>query len=413
MALPNSLSPYILRVMRSLETVVKDTSLVRRSHLPAILLIASLAFCGVAQADVRLPKVFSSHMVLQQQKPIVVWGWANPNETVTVQLATATEKVQANERGEWKATLPAMTAGGPYTLTVSGSSTVTFEDVLIGEVWLCSGQSNMEMGIGQAQNGKQEIANANYPKIRLLKVPKRWTPEPQTDIDAEWKVCTPENVAEGGWNGFSAAGYYFGRSLFQKLNVPIGLIDSTWGGTRIESWTPPEGFAAVPALRAENERVELANPYSELHQKHLSEFLDTTSQWVDGARAAMHDHKTIGDMPTFPDELHPPHDVQNATALFNGMISPLCPFALRGAIWYQGEANVGEGMRYFEHMKALIGGWRAIWHEGDFPFYFVQIAPYNYGGNPQPEAELWEAQTAAQTIPNVGMVVVNDIPSHE
>jgi sialate O-acetylesterase len=373
--------------------------------------LASLMLCHLASAEVRLPALFSSHMVFQQQIPIVIWGWAQPNETVTVQLGAASKQAQANERGEWKAILPAMSAGGPYALTVSGSSTVSFEDILVGEVWLCSGQSNMEMGIGMAQDGPQEIAAANYPNIRLLKIPKRWSAEPQTNFDGAWKVCTPSNVAEGGWSGFSATGYYFGRHLCQKLGVPVGLIDATWGGTRIESWTPPEGFAAVPALKQESVRVELGDVRTERHEKRLEQVLHDTDQWLGAARAAMQEHKQVSAMPTYPEELLPPHDVQNATALFNGMIYQLRPFGMRGAIWYQGESNMGEGMRYMDRMKALIGGWREIWGEGDFPFYYVQIAPYNYGGNAQTEPELWEAQTAAQSIPDTGMVVVNDIAS--
>ena len=370
---------------------------------------ALLMFCQLAQAEVRLPNVFSSHMVLQQQKPIVVWGWAQPGETVTVQIANETRQVQANDRGEWKAELPTLPAGGPYTLTASGSSTVTCEDVLVGEVWLCSGQSNMELGIGMANNGPQEIAAANDPELRLLKVTKRWSPQPEDDINDTWKVCTPVMVAQGGWNGFTAAGYYFGRELRRKLGVPVGLIDATWGGTRIESWTPPEGFAAVPALQQENVKVQTADVRTEIHQQRLGQFLEATEQWLNAARAAMREHKAVPTYPAYPEELMPPHDLQNATALYNGMIHPLCPFGLRGAIWYQGEANVGEGMLYEERMKALIGGWRQIWDEGNFPFYYVQIAPFNYGGNGRAEPELWEAQTAAQAIPNTGMAVINDI----
>ena len=222
--------------------------------------MAGGGFAQTARAEVRLPKVFSSHMVLQQEKPLVVWGWAEPKEKVTVALATGSQQVQANERGEWKAVLPAMKAGGPYTLTVSGSTKVQFEDVMVGEVWLCSGQSNMEMGIGAARDAQKEIAAADYPGIRLLKVAKSWKPEPQSDIEGTWKVCSPKTVAEGGWGGFSACGYFFGRELHKKLGVAVGLIDSSWGGTRIEPWTPPEGFAAVPALKKEYERVELGDP---------------------------------------------------------------------------------------------------------------------------------------------------------
>jgi sialate O-acetylesterase len=363
-----------------------------------------------ARAEVRLPKVFGSHMVLQQEMPLVVWGWAQPNETVTVTLASATAQAQANEHGEWKVVLPAMKAGGPFTLKVTGSSSVVFDDVMIGEVWLCSGQSNMEMGIGMARDAQKEIAEANDPGLRLLLVTRKWDPMPQTNIDGAWKVCSPTTVAEGGWSGFSAAAYYFGRELRQKLGVAIGLIESSWGGTRIESWTPPEGFAATPALRQEYELVQLADPSTLPHELRLKQTLEETAQWLASGRQALANRAVVPPMPVFPKELLAPHDVQNATALYNGIIHPLFPYALRGAIWYQGESNLGDGKRYTERMKALIGGWRELWHEGDFPFYFVQIAPYNYGGNPETEAEFWEAQqAAAQSIPNTGMAVINDI----
>ena len=362
-----------------------------------------------ARAEVRLPKVFSSHMVLQQEKPLVIWGWAEPNEKVTVEVATGSQQVQANERGEWKAVLPAMKAGGPYNLTVTGSNTVRFEDVMVGEVWLCSGQSNMEMGIGACLDAQKEIAAADYPGIRLLLVTKSFKPEPQNDIEGTWKVCSPKTVAEGGWGGFSACAYYFGRELHKKLGVAVGLIDSSWGGTRIEPWTPPEGFTAVPALKREFELVELGDPRTAAHQQRLEQVLQETERWQAAARQALTAHALVPPMPTYPAELLPPHDVQQATALYNGMIYPLHPFALRGAIWYQGESNSTEGMLYAEHMKALIGGWRQVWGEGDFPFYFVQIAPYNYGGNPEIIGEFWEVQAAAQAVANTGMAVITDI----
>ncbi len=375
----------------------------------ALVLVAAGGFTQTARAEVRLPKVFSSHMVLQQEKPLVIWGWAEPNEKVTVTLSTGSQEVQANERGEWKATLPAQKAGGPFTLTVSGSTKVQFEDVMIGEVWLCSGQSNMEMGIGMCVDAEKEIAAADYPGIRLLMVTKSWKPEPQSDIEGTWKVCSPKTIAEGGWGGFSACAYYFGRELHKKLGVPVGLIDSSWGGTRIEPWTPPGGFAAVPALKKEYEMVELGDPQSALHQQRLEQVLKETEQWLGAARQALTGRNLVPTMPTYPAELLPPHDVQQATALYNGMIHPIHPFALRGAIWYQGESNATEGMLYAEHMKALIAGWRQLWGEGEFPFYFVQIAPYTYGFNPEIIGEFWEAQTAAQAIPNTGMAVINDI----
>ena len=378
-----------------------------------LIFLITLAVLGspiAAQAEIRLPHVFGSHMVLQQEKPITIWGWANPGETVKVQLGTEQQTTQANDRGEWKVALPALKAGGPYTLTVSGSSNVKYDDVMIGEVWLCSGQSNMEFGIGRGNRAKEEIAAANYPNIRLLMVDNRWTPEPQNDMNGSWKVCTPETVAEGGWQGFSAVGYFFGRELNQTLKVPVGLIEADWGGTRIESWTPPEGFAAVPALKDQYEKVELGNPKSALHREKLAQTLSQFDDWLQSARQAMNAQKHVPPLPTFPDELRAPRELQQATALYNGMIHPLIPFSIRGVIWYQGEANESEGMLYAERMKALVSGWRQLWGEGNFPFYFVQIAPYTYGGSPQKEARLWEAQTvAANTIPNAGMAVINDI----
>lgn len=362
-----------------------------------------------ALAGVRLPNVFSDHMVLQRGQPINVWGWAAPGEAVSVQFNGQVARTTATPQGEWKVALPAQPAGGPFQLVVQGSNRIEFEDVLVGEVWLCSGQSNMEMGVAVCQGADAAIAAANLPHLRLLMVPNRWTPLPQTNIDAAWKVCTPASLKEGGWGGFSACAFYFGRKLHAELRVPIGLIDSTWGGTRIESWTPPEGFAAVPALHEEYTKVRLADPASAEHERALKDFLQTTERWVADARGALAQRGVGPAMPTFPPALLPPHDLQQATALFNGMIAPLCPFTLAGAIWYQGESNLNDGMKYADRMRALIRGWRQLWGGREFPFNFVQIAPFTYGGRPEAEAELWEAQSAATSEPHTGMAVINDV----
>ncbi len=364
-----------------------------------------------ASAEVRLPRVFGDHMVLQQGQPVVVWGWAAPGESIEVQLGGKSATATANDRGEWRVTLPAMAAGGPHVLEVKGSTIVKFEDVLVGEVWICSGQSNMEMGINAVRNGKAEAAAADYPRIRLLMVPNKWAPEPRNDIEpAVWKVCTPQSVAEGGWSGFSAVGFFFGRELHQKLGVPVGLIDATWGGTVVQSWTPPEGFGAVPALQAEYERVLLGDPRSPSHQARLEDFLKETEGWLAAARAAREKRALVPTMPVYPAELLAPHHLQHATALYNGMIHPLAPYGVRGAIWYQGESNLDEGARYADRMKALIAGWRKVWGQGEFPFFFVQIAPYNYGGDAERMGPFWEAQArAAAEIPNAGLAVINDI----
>lgn len=370
-----------------------------------------LMFASVAQAELWLPGVIADHMVLQQQSANPIWGWDNPGTKVTVTFAGQSYAATAGADGRWSVELAPQPANAtPQTLTVAGSSTCAVQDVLIGEVWLCSGQSNMELGVGVAQNGPEEIAHANYPNIRLLMVPNRWTPQPQTNMEGTWKVCSPTTIAEGGWGGFSAAAYFFGRELHAKLGVPVGLIEPDWGGTRIESWTAPEGFAAVPALQHDYEAIQLGDPKNAAHQQRLAAFLDQTADWLGTARQALTNQALVPTMPTYPAELLPPHDLQNATALYNGMVYPIHPFGIRGAIWYQGEANVGEGMLYAERMKALVGGWRQVWNRGDFPFYFVQIAPYNYGGNAFKLPELWEAQAAAaRDIPNTGMAVISDV----
>jgi len=364
-----------------------------------------------AQAGLRLPAVIADHMVLQQQQPDPIWGWDNPGTRITVSFAGKTYAATAGEDGKWMVNLEAQAANAnPQTLTVAGSTTREIQDVLIGEVWLCSGQSNMEMGLGMVQNGAEEVAHADYPNLRLLMVPNRWTPQAQDDMEGVWKACSPKTVAEGGWSGFSATAYFFGREIYRKLGVPVGLIEPDWGGTRIESWTPPEGFAAEPALKKDYELLELGDAKTEAHQQRMARFLDQTGEWLASARIALTNQTVVPEMPLFPPELLPPHDLQNATALYNGMIFPLHPFGLRGAIWYQGEANVGEGMLYTERMKALVGGWRQVWNEGAFPFYFVQIAPFNYGDHPEALPEIWEAQAAAaREIPNCGMAVINDI----
>lgn len=363
-----------------------------------------------ATAEVKMPNVFGDHMVLQREKPIQLWGWAAPGEKIVAELNGHKSETTANERGEWKIVLPAMPAGGPFELSAQGSSTLHFHDVMLGEVWLCSGQSNMEMGMHLTEGADAAIAAANEPGLRLLLVENHWAPLPQSNFVGAWKICSPQTVGEGGWGGFSACAYYFGRKLHQELGVTVGVIDADWGGTDIQSWTAPEGFATVPSLATENKRVLLGAPQSEAHKERLKQFLGETETWISKARHSMDQSDIVPTMPSYPAELLAPHDVQNATALFNGMIYPLCPFTIAGVIWYQGENNHKEGMVYSDRMKALIRGWRQIWGEGDFPFNFVQIAPYNYNENPEILAEFWEAQAdAAATITNSRMAVINDI----
>ncbi|MEL7495967.1 MAG: sialate O-acetylesterase [Planctomycetota bacterium] len=356
-----------------------------------------------------MPSLFGEHMVLQRDKPILVWGTTKPNASVFVSLDQAKTSVQADASGMWKATLPAMQAGGPFKMTVGSAADnpiITWNDILIGEVWLCSGQSNMEWTVARSANPEAEIAAANHPQIRLIKVPRNQSNVPLDDFEGSWQVCSPETAGN-----FTAVGYYFGRTLQKKLDVPIGLINSSWGGTRVEPWTPPVGFKAVPALNELSNQVNLWDPKSPARKKLIGEHIKKTEAWLEQANQAIEKQEMVEPSPTFPAQLIPPSSHQSPTKLYNAMIHPLVGIPMRGAIWYQGESNHNEGMMYFEKKKALIGGWRQLWGQGEFPFYFVQIAPFQYG-NEDSEilAKFWEAQTrVTQEVPNTGMAVISDI----
>ena len=379
---------------------------VRRVKAIGVLAVLGLMF-GVlpARADVRLPHVIGSNMVLQRDTPIRFWGWAAPNEKVTVVCAGMEASATADSRGEWPLSLPPLAAGGPHTVTVRGTNTIELTNVLVGEVWVCSGQSNMEMGIGVCFDAEQEIAKADHPEIRLFDVPKVPAGEPARDVNAAWKACSPATVAEGGWGGFSAVAYYFGCQIHQELGVPVGIIDTSWGGTLIEPWTPPAGFAAVPAVQNFLDIIAQANAD---YRTALSAATDAIAEWVPVARQALATGGQVPAPPAWPD--HPLNSPGQPTGLYNGMIHPLIPFTIRGAIWYQGESNRADGMLYHEKMKALIAGWRSTWQQGEFPFYYVQLAPFIYGNDdPAILPRCWEAQTATLAVKNTGMAVTVDI----
>ena len=360
-------------------------------------------------AEVRLPRVFGSKMVLQRDLPLPVWGWADPGEKVVIRLKDNEASATADADGRWSVKLPAMPAGGPYELTVAGTNRIVLKDVLVGEVWVCSGQSNMAMLVGNSLDAEKEIAAANHPTIRHLTVPRTLAGEPAEDVAIEWVVCSPETVKD-----FSAAAYFFGRTLKEKLDVPIGLINTSWGGTRIEPWTASAGFAAVPSLAEISQAIEDANSD---YYKALVTYVGRVEAWVKDARASLAEKVTPSTMPAWPE--HPLLAKGRAapTVMYNAMVHPLVPYGIRGAIWYQGEGNVlsDDGMTYCEKMKALVGGWRAAWGQGDFPFYYVQLAPWRYtkrhpgDDGPVRLPQVWEAQAAALAIPNTGMAVTTDI----
>ncbi len=502
------------------------------------LFIIALFSCHLLYANVTLPKFFGDNMVLQRNKPIPVWGWASPGEKVTVGLQGQTAAATTDSKGKWMITLKQTAAGGPYQLTVKGANTITFNNVMVGEVWICSGQSNMEMpiaGWGKINNYEQEIAAANYPMIRHFKVPNTVSSFPKEDVTGgEWKVCSPATAGD-----FTAVGYFFARELYNKLKVPIGLLNTSWGGTMVETWTSREAFennpefksmiAGMPSLdldslikqktAAANQQIEAwqgatgnQNPslwkeaktddnnwhnvpvpglWSEAPLSVIDGFVwmrktidvpaedagktgvlqlamidDNDSTYINGTFVgatngynakrkynvpagllkegknviAVRVEDTGGGGGIYGDSSEVTLTIGNRTLplsgawrsriektsnktlvgpndyptlLYNAMVNPLIPFAMRGVIWYQGETNAGRAYQYSKAFSLMINDWRSRWHEGNFPFYFVQLASFNAGGGNSAKgsqwAELREAQTKTLSLPNTGMAVITDI----
>ena len=370
----------------------------------SIFLFVSLSLSSFA--GVQLPKVFGDHMVLQRQQAVPVWGWEDPNVEVTVSFAGQTKSTKADEFGKWMLKLDAMEANKTgRELRVKGSSTKVFKDVLVGEVWVCSGQSNMEWTVNSSMNAAEERKGGDFPLIRHFKVPHTNKPTPEDDVNANWQVCTSKTVG-----GFTAVGFFFGRKIHKELDVPVGLIGSNWGGTRVEPWTPPIGFRSVPELKELSNRVDSWSVKTESGKKAWTEYLARIKHWTQMAEEALKENEEVQELPLAPG---PGKSHQEATKLYNGMISPLIPYGIRGAIWYQGESNGNEGLSYFHKKSALIKGWRKIWKQGDFPFYYVQLANWRKAStNPQGGdgwAKLREAQTKCLELNNTGMAVIIDI----
>jgi sialate O-acetylesterase len=509
-------------------------------RLPLLLVVAFLMVSAAAsKAEVTLPRIFGSNMVLQQGIEIPVWGWANPGERVTVTLSKSTASVRTGRDGKWKVQLPRFEYGGPYTMTITGRNRIIFDNVMIGEVWIASGQSNMEWPLAQSNQAEEEIAAASYPDIRLFQVPRAVAQLPEEDIaSGEWKACTPGNVAN-----FSAVAYFFGRELHQKLNVPVGLIQSAWGGTVAETWISPEtiendpdfaeplkklrsmdmesyeqeqrdrlkqmfggklptedkgiidgepvwsaidlddgdwkslvvpkyweeqGYAQIDGVAWYRKEIKLTEEQSQSNVTlHLGKVDDSDITWVNGIEVGKtegpHDEDRIYTIDA--KHLRPGKnmlvvrvndtggnggiwgDPKNQflaigsekvdisgdwkfriskatlaavnigpnsypTLLFNGMINPVVPYAIKGAIWYQGEGNASRAKQYQRVFPALINDWRQHWNQGDFPFLFVSLANFMKPAETPGEsswAELREAQTKTLSLPQTGMAVTIDI----
>jgi sialate O-acetylesterase len=503
----------------------------------------AILFFYNASANVSLPKIFSDNMVLQRNTQIPIWGWAKSKEKIIVQFDKQTKTVVAGKDGKWMLRLNAEKEGGPYELTIKGKNVITIDNVLVGEVWVCSGQSNMEMpieGWGKVKNYKQEIAEADYPQIRQFLVKKVVSTTTKEDVaGGDWKLCSPATAGD-----FTAVGYFFARELYKKLHVPIGLINSSWGGTMVETWISRGAFeksdefksmiTSMPEIdlvaQAKQKAAELEKIISDLqgsYEAHpdtdqwkklnfddshwpkmklpglwesqklgldnldglvwfrktivvddvdagkpaviqLGKIDDSDDSYVNGIKVGEMKNRyndlrsynipagvlktgknviairvedtgggggvfgnasdmqlTIGSKSIQVDgdwsfRVETIYNTENSgnpnsypTLLFNSMINPLIPYAIEGAIWYQGETNTGRSYEYRKSFPLMIKDWRSRWDEGDFPFYFVQLSSYDAnGGNSEKGsgwAELREAQTMALSLPNTGMAVTTDI----
>ena len=336
---------------------------------------ALVLLVGDLQADVACPAIFSDHMVLQRDRPVAVWGTADAAESVAVVFGGIERTTTADADGRWAVDLPPLAASTePRALAIRGKNTLTFSDVLVGEVWLCSGQSNMEKPLGPRKgqrptdDSEVEIAAADHPLLRLYQVPPGGKPSAKV-TSLRWVACTPETIVG---TQFSAAGYFFGREIQRELGVPVGLIHASYGGTMIEAWMPPEAFATSPKLAPLRDRKFFA--------------------WVEGVQA---------------------------TELHQSMIAPLVPFTLRGFLWYQGEANCmdADDSIYAAKLGALIGSWRHLFRDETAPFYFAQLAPFNYSEwekfqkqlTPEALPLFWETQARALAVPHTALVVTTDL----
>jgi sialate O-acetylesterase len=315
-----------------------------------------------ARADVKPHALCNDGMVLQQKSKVKIWGTAERGEKVSVSFRDHTASAAADEHGKWVVALESGAAGGPFPMTIKGNNTLQYNDVYVGEVWVCSGQSNMQWAVSQCS--KEEIEEVQKtgpnPRLRLFYVPRVPETQPVDDVKASWTTAEPKTVIP-----FSATAYFFGRDLQKALNVPVGLIHTSWGGTRAEAWT---------------------------------------------SRAVLDHHPVYKGEPRPGDKLHP----NIASVLYNGMIHPLLNYRIKGAIWYQGESNAGKAYAYRELFPMMIQNWRKDWGQGDFPFYFVQLAPWLQAAKEPGEstwAELREAQTMTLKLPHTGMAVITDLGS--
>lgn len=354
------------------------------------------------QAAVQLNALFSENAVLQQGMPIPVWGMGKEGEAVHVSLAGQNADTVVKE-GRWVVKIPAQKAGGPYALAVKGENELTVQNVWVGEVWICSGQSNMERQLGPRSgqqllvNWEAEAASASMPLLRHFALDRKPSDTPLAETKGKWEVCTPQSVVN-----FTAVGYYFGRDLVKHLNVAVGLIHTSWGGTPAEAWTRHEALEESMPEILQTQKTAVETYAAEILKYQAAE----PQLQVDWQKAV--DEAKLAGLPE-PKKPTAPRDPSTTpnrpSCLFNGMVSPIIPYAVRGVIWYQGEANVGRPLPYRKLFPLMISDWRKQWGEGEFPFLFVQLAPHRGTGPAIRESQLLTWKNTPQTA----MVVTTDV----
>ena len=360
-----------------------------------LLVVTSSAFAG----GLSLPAVFSDNMVLQQDMAVPVWGKGDAGDKITVAIDKYSAQCEVAPDGKWRCNLPKMVAGGPFTLTITGKTKITITNVLVGEVWFCSGQSNMDFQLSRANNPAEEIKAANYPTMRLFNAKQVVAGTPQDNVPGKWIICTPETAAN-----FTAVGYFFGREILKARKVPVGLVQASCG------WTPAESWMSREALSSDADFAYILKRWDDSAAPGAKEKYDQAmAEWKIACDKATADGKPLPAKPLKPAD---PNFIHRASGLWNGSVCPLIPYAIRGTIWYQGETNEVRAYQYRKLFSTLITYWRKAWGQGDFPFLFVQVAsvlPPDKEPIESEWAELREAQAMALKLPNTGMAVTVDI----
>ncbi len=406
-----------------------------KSKSIAMAALVSLLSAGVLRADVKLPAIFGDHMVLQRGQKVPFWGTADAGEEVTVSIGDAKSSTKADADGKWKLMLNSLKASDqPTEVTVAGKNTISIKNVLVGDVWVASGQSNMQFALGEAHNASVEIPKAKHPNIRLFSVTRTATLNPQSDCTGRWDVCSPDSA-----RGFSAAGYFFALDVQETQKVPVGMIGTYWGGTPAQAWTSIEALANQPATKGfaesfsrtksdlpaleEKYKKELLPAYEAAIKKWESEvgeeYNKLVKTWNEEVAKAKAEGKAAPPKPTPPKPAPkkpaaPGSNPNMPSTLYNGMIAPIIPYAIKGAIWYQGESNAGQPMQYRTLFPTMITDWRTRWGQGDFTFVWVQLANYKARNEEPIQASggwpgLREAQSMTLKLPNTGQAVTIDI----